>query len=88
MNTTDPKQMAQSPECSQLDFYLSALRAQRGLGVVLVGLALAIGDVLRAKVAAGELSMQRADELQSELERTVFVNKSPPIYLPMFSRQG
>ncbi|GFE82473.1 hypothetical protein GCM10011487_44730 [Steroidobacter agaridevorans] len=87
MNTTDPNQLTQSHECSELDSYLGTLRAQRGLGVVLVGLAQAVGDMLRAQVAAGELSTQQADELQSELERIVFVSKSPLLYLPIFSRQ-
>lgn len=88
VNTTDPNQIAQSVACSELDAYLSVLRGERGLGVVLIGLAHAIGDIMREQVVAGELSMYDVDRLQSELEETVFVDKPPAIYLPMFTRQG
>lgn len=88
VNTTDLNQIALSAACAELDAYLGALRGERGLGTVLIGLARATGDILRERVAAGELSVHDADRLQSELEETVFVNKSPEIYVPMFSRRS
>lgn len=88
MNTTDLNQIARSAACSELDTYLTALRLKGGLAVVLIGLAQAIGEILRERVAAGELSAHDADRMQSELEETVFVNRSPPIYVPMFSRRS
>lgn len=87
VNIRDLSQIAQSIHCSELDAYLTTLCAERGLNMVFVGLAHAIGDALRMQVANGELAVQDADQLQSELERIVFVEKSAAIYVPMFSGQ-
>lgn len=82
----DPKEVSQVRQCAELDAYLTELRKDHGLDVVFVALACAIGDFLRAEIAARTLSIADADELQSGLERTIFSGTFSPVYEPQYSR--